>query len=162
MRKNPNILSFEMDDALLRFDPESSILLCQTRLSGKKKWVKKLNELIVSDIFEDHKKYYIVCDSGEINGQFLAVIKENGTTSWFIPGKSFLHVLYNGSLFLIFADENNRFYLIKAYVSNGKPAWFHPVDQDLYEYNFTNDKIKLKYSSGKAESLSVKTGKLLN
>jgi hypothetical protein len=162
MRNNLNILSFEMEDALLRFDTGTSILFCQSRLSGKKKWIKKISDLNVSEIFEDNKRYYVVCDSGEINGQFLALKKDNGTTCWFIPGKSFLHVLYSNSLFLIFADENNRFYLIKAGVGNGKPAWFHPVDQDLYEYAFSDNKIKLKYSSGRTESLSLKTGKLIN
>jgi hypothetical protein len=151
-----------MEDAILNFNPETSILLCQSKFNGKKHWVKKLNDLYVSNILEDNKRYYVVCDSGEINGQFLAVKKENGTTSWFIPGKSFLHVFYKGFLFLIFADENNRFYLLKAYVSNGKSAWFHPVDPDLFEYIFANDKIKLKYISGKTESLSIKTGKLIN
>lgn len=162
MRKNQNIQSFEMDGALLRFDIETSILLCQSLLNGKKVWVKKLNNLVVSDIFEDNKRYYIVCDSGEINGQFLAVKKENGTTSWFIPGKSFMHVLYKGFLFLIFADENNRFYLLKVFINTGKSAWFHRVDPDLNEYIFVNEKLKLKYFSGKNETLSIRTGKLLN
>ncbi|MBN2403281.1 MAG: PQQ-like beta-propeller repeat protein [Spirochaetes bacterium] len=162
MRRNQNIQSFELNEALLRFDLETSILLCQSPVNGKKVWVKKLNGLVVSDIFEDNKRYYIVCDSGEINGQFLAVKKENGTTSWFIPGKSFMHVLYKGFLFLIFADENNHFYLLKVYVNTGKSAWFHPVDQDLNEYIFMNEKLQLKYFSGKNEKLSIKTGKLIN
>jgi outer membrane protein assembly factor BamB len=162
MGRNHNILSFGMDDSLLRFDLETSILLCQSKENGKKQWVKKLNDLNVSDIFEDNKRYYIVCDSGEINGQFLAVKKENGTTSWFIPGKSFLHVLYKGFLFLIFADEANRFYLLKVNIGSGKSVWFHPIDADLFEYIFSNDKIKLKYFSGKTESLALKTGKLIN
>jgi hypothetical protein len=162
MKRNINTLSFEMADVLLRFDPETSILLCQSKINGKKRWVKKLNDLYVSDILEDNKRYYIVCDSGEINGQFLALKKENGTTSWFIPGKSFLHVLYKGFLFLIFADENNRFYFLKVFLSSGKSAWYHSIDPDLIEYIFVNDKIKLNYLSGKTESLSVKTGKLIN
>jgi outer membrane protein assembly factor BamB len=162
MGRNHNILSFKMDDSLLRFDLETSILLCQSKVNGKKQWVKKLNDLNVSDIFEDNKRYYVVCDSGEINGQFLAVNKENGTTSWFIPGKSFLHVLYKGFLFLIFADEINRFYLLKVNIGSGKSAWFHPVDPDLFEYIFSNDAVKLKYFSGKTESLALKTGKIIN
>ena len=161
MGRTYNTLSFEMDDAFLRFDMDSSILLCQSRHNDKKLWVKKLNNLIISDIFEDDSRYYIACDSGEINGQFLAVKKKNGITDWFIPGKSFLHVLYNGSLFLIFADENNRFYFLKVRINNGKSSWHHPVDPDLKEYSFINNSVKLDYLSGKTETLSIKTGKLL-
>lgn len=161
MKKNFIIQSFEMNDAFLRFDPESSILLCQTKPNSKRLWVKKINNLIVSDIIEDTSRYYIICDSGDINGQFLAVKKKTGVTSWFIPGKSFMHILFKGFLFLIFSDENNRFYLLKVYISNGKSVWFHPIDPDLKEYIFKNDKIKLEYLSGKTETLSIKTGKLL-
>ena len=161
MGKNYNTLSFKMSDALLRFDLDSSILLCQSMHNDKKLWVKKFNNLIISDIFEDNSKYYIACDSGEINGQFLAVKKNNGVTDWFIPGKSFLHLLFNESLFLIFADENNRFYFLKVRKGNGKSSWFHPVDPDLKEYSFKNDSVKLDYISGKTETISIKTGKLL-
>jgi hypothetical protein len=159
MKRNINVISFEMDEAVLRFDPESSILLCQLKLGGRKLWVKKLTDLLVSDIIEDNRKYYIACDSGEINGQFLAVKKESGVTSWFIPGKSFMHLLYKGFLYLIFADERNNFYLLKVHSSNGKSAWFHAVDPDLKEYVFMGNKIKLKYLSNKFEIISVKNGK---
>ncbi|MFH0975785.1 MAG: hypothetical protein V1874_08370 [Spirochaetota bacterium] len=159
MKRNINVISFEMEGSELRFDPETSILLCRLKAGGRKLWVKKLNDLFVSDIIEDSRRYYIACGSGEINGQFLAVKKESGSTSWFIPGRSFLHLLYKGFLYLIFADDKNNFYLLKVHVSNGKSAWFHPVDADLKEYVFMGNKIKLKYLSNKFEIISVKNGK---
>lgn len=164
MKRNQFVQSFEMDNAVLRFDPAASILLCQSRVNpGKKLWVKKLSQLSsISDIIEDEKKYYLACDSGEINGQFLAVQKKTGVTDWFIPGKSFMHVLFSGYLFLIFTDEYNKFYLLKVYLNTGKSAWFHTVDPDLNEYSFLNDRIILKYLSGKTETLAIRTGKLIN
>jgi hypothetical protein len=157
--KTLNIQTFEMKNAVLRYDMDKSILTCGTKYNDRKLWVKKLNDLYsVSGIIEDDKKYYLACDSGEINGQFLAVKKQDGTTEWFIPGKSFLHVIYNGFLYLIFADENNRFYLLKVHLSNGKSSWFHHIEQDLSEYSFADNKITLHFLSGEREVLSVANG----
>jgi hypothetical protein len=158
--KTLNIQTFEMENAVLRYDIDKSILTCRSKHNDRKLWIKKLNDLYsLSGVIEDEKNYYIACDSGEINGQFLAVKKKDGATEWFIPGKSFLHVIYNGFIYLIFADENDQFYLLKVYLSNGKSAWHHSVDRDLIEYTFAENKINLHYSSGKSEVLSVGNGK---
>lgn len=159
MNMATNIQSFEMKKTALRYDPLKSTLLCQAA-GGKKLWIKKLYDLnSISDIIEDGNRYYIACDSGENSGQFLAVAKPTGNTDWFIPGKSFLHVLYKGHLFLIFADEESRFYLLKVILSSGKSAWYHPVDSDLKEYIFADNHIKLYYTSGRIEIVSSNTGK---
>ncbi len=158
--KTLNIQTFEMEDAVLRYDMDKSMLTCWSRFNNRKFWIKKLYDLNwISGIIEDNKKYYLACDSGEINGQFLAIKKLDGATEWFIPGKSFLHVIYKRYIYLIFADENDRFYLLKVYLSNGKAAWYHPVDRDLAEYSFADNKIRLHYQSGKTEVLSAGTGK---
>ena len=161
MSRNLNVQFFEMEHTVLRFDPDSSILLCRSNLADKKKlWIKKLNGLMeISDIIEDTKRYYIACDSGNINGQYIAIQKNTGMTDWFIPGKSFLHLLYKDFLYLIFSDESNQYYLLKVRLTDGKSVWFHPVDQDLNEYIFIDNEVKLRYLSGKSESISIRTGR---
>lgn len=161
MSRNLNVQFFEMEHAVLRFDPGSSVLLCRSNLPDKKKlWIKKLNGLMeISDIIEDNKRYYLACDSGDINGQYIAIQKSTGKTDWFIPGKSFLHLLYRDFLYLIFSDESGQYYLLKVRLTDGKSVWFHPVDRDLTEYVFTGKTVNLKYISGKSESLSIRTGK---
>jgi hypothetical protein len=158
--KTLNVQTFEMENSVLRYDMDKSILVCRAKYDDKKLWIKKLNDLhSVSGVIEDNKKYYLACDSGEINGQFLAIKKKDGATEWFIPGKSFLHVIYKGYIYLIFADQNDHFYLLKVHLSNGKSIWHHPVDRDLNEYSFTGNKINLHYLSGEREILSASNGK---
>ncbi len=150
-----------MEKAVLRYDFDKSTLLCLDKSDNSKKiWIKKLNNIThVSNIIEDNKKYYIVCESGDINGQFLALSKDSGSTKWFIPGKSFMQVIFKGALYLIFIDDNNKYYLLKVRRDNGKTTWHHRVDQDLFEYSFSGNKITLSYSSKKKELLSIRTGK---
>ncbi len=164
MVKNINTQVFEMKNTILRYYPDKSILVCHSKSKNNKKvWAKKLNNIsYLSKIIEDNKKYYIACESGEVNGQFLALLKDSGSTDWFIPGKSFLQLLYDGYLYLIFVDDNDNYYLIKVRRENGSTSWHHNVDQDLFEYSFSKKKISLHYSSGKKESLSVRTGKIAN
>ncbi len=161
MVKNNNTQNFEMKNTILKYDPGKSTLLCLDKTKENKKiWIKKLMDIShVSSIIEDKNKYYIACESGEINGQFLALSKESGATQWFIPGKSFLQIIFEGFLYLIFVDESDRYYLLKVRRENGRASWHHMVDQDLYEYSFSKKKISLVYSSGKSESLSIRTGR---
>ncbi|MBN2040233.1 MAG: hypothetical protein JW864_09345 [Spirochaetes bacterium] len=161
MSRNPNVHYFNMEHAILCFDPGSSTLLCRSGRAGKKKlWIKKLNGLMeIFAIIEDNKRFYIACDSGDINGQFIAMQKDTGITDWFIPGKSFLHLLYKDFLYLIFSDESGQYYLLKVNLKDGKSVWYHPVDRDLNEYVFVDNKVKLNYLSGKSEAISIRTGK---
>jgi hypothetical protein len=153
-----NTQTFEMEKTVLRYDAEKSTLLCQS-IKGNKLWIKKVYDLdSVTGILEDKKRYYISFASGT-GGQFLAVRKDDGTTDWFIPGKSFLHIIYGGFFYLIFADEEDRFFLIKVNSENGKSIWFYEVDRDLEEYVFSDNKIFLRYSSGNSDSISIKSGR---
>ena len=153
--------NFEMEDSILKYDPDKSTLLCVTKSADARKvWIKKLLDISdISNIIEDGKRYYIVCESGDINGQFLALSKSSGSTVWFIPGKSFLQVLFKEFLYLIFIDENSHYYLLRVNCNNGKAVWHHRLDTDLFEYAFTKKDVRLSYSSGKKEVLSLRTGK---
>ena len=150
-----------MEDSILKYDPDKSTLLCKMKSADARKvWIKKLLEISdISNIIEDGKRYYLACESGERNGQFLALSKNSGTTVWFIPGKSFLQILFEGFLYLIFIDEYSHYYLLKVKCSNGKAVWHHRLDRDLFEYAFSKKDVKLCYSSGKKELLSLRTGK---
>lgn len=152
---------FAMESADLIFDPAKSILLCRARGNdGRTIWAKKLYDAgSIAGIFEDGECYYINCESGEREGRFLALERESGVTRWFIPGRSFLHVQYEGFLFLVFIDEEGSYYLLKVERASGNALWHHRVDDDLCEYSFTRRSIHLQYSSGKTETLSHETGR---
>ncbi|MDY6935980.1 MAG: hypothetical protein SVZ03_17400 [Spirochaetota bacterium] len=149
---------FEMKTSILRYDIDKSILLCMS--NNKKLWAKKLMSVgCLSNIIEDDDKYYIACESGELNGQLLALRKVNGSTAWFIPGKSFLQIIFERYLYLIFVDGDEHHYLLKVNRRNGKVRWHHYVNHDLCEYRFTLNMIQLSYASGRSESLSLKNGR---
>ncbi|MCU0821428.1 MAG: hypothetical protein MUC95_03015 [Spirochaetes bacterium] len=153
--------NFDMADSILKYDPGRSTLLCIDKSAKAKKiWIKKILDITdITNVFEDGKRYFIACESGEINGQFLALFRSSGSTAWFIPGKSFLQVLFEGFLYLIFIDENGHYYLLKVNCNNGKALWHHRLDPDLFEYAFTKKEVRLSYTSGKKEILSLRTGK---
>ena len=150
-----------MKGCTLGYDRERSILLCSSITNKNRKlWVKKLNDInYISSIIEDEQRYYLACESGELNGQFLALHKRTGSTSWFIPGRSYLQILFEGLIYLIFIDGEGRYYFLKVNRNSGKLKWHHQVDRDLCEYSITRERILLTYSSGKRESLSIKSGK---
>ena len=154
-----NTQTFHMETSTLIFNTKKGTLSCLT-VNEKKLWIKKLLSVYcISNIIEDKNKYYAACESGEIEGQFLALSKENGITEWFIPGRSFLHIIFERSLYLIFTDETNQHYFLKVNRSNGNTSWHHPVDEDLQEYNFNKQRVRLSYASGKTEMLSIRNGK---
>ncbi|MDY6967201.1 MAG: hypothetical protein SVR08_00910 [Spirochaetota bacterium] len=149
-----------MDGYELRYDRERSILLCSSITNNNRKlWVKKLKEIsYISNIIEDEQRYYLACESGEISGQFLVLLKRTGSTKWFIPGKSYLQILFGDYIYLIFIDEEEHYYFLKVNRKSGELKWHHKVDQDLCKYSITKERILLTYFSGKEESISVKTG----
>jgi outer membrane protein assembly factor BamB len=162
MRDGNNSQIFEMRRNSLIYDQVKSILLCRLKTDGNRKlWARKVNDVnYISSVIEDEEKFYISFESGEKSGQFIAIYKENGKTGWYIPGKSFLQVLFGGALYLIFVDEQDRYYLIKVRRDNGKTEWHYRVDGDLCEYRFKGQRIRLYYSSNKFETISALTGKL--
>jgi hypothetical protein len=157
------IQRFEMLSAALLLEPEKAILICRSLGEGEGKlWVKKLPDVHgISRVLEDSRCYYISCDYNTTGGVFLAVNRESGETEWYIPGRSLLHVLFKGFLYLIFIDEAGEYYLIKVELEGGTKIWYHRVDEDLYEYTFRGSRITLLYKSGRRDVLSVSDGKRL-
>jgi outer membrane protein assembly factor BamB len=151
-----------MKEDTLQYDRLKSILSCLFIGNGKKKWVKKIRDITsIHSIIEDEERYYLSCETDDITGKYLALDKSDGTTAWLIPGRAFINVLYEENLYLIFADEDNLFYLLKIDKTEGNKIWHHKVDTDLAEYSFTARRIQLDYHSGKKEILSPATGRLL-
>ncbi len=155
------VQSIALKDSELVLDPDKSILICRSGTDEKKKrWAKKLSGVwVLGAVLEDDEKFYVACESGEASGQFLALHKDSGVTGWYIPGKCFLQVLFEGYLFLIFIDDRMQHYLLKVDTENGTALWHHRVDDDLMEYSFTRKRIRLGYASGKIEHLSVADGR---
>lgn len=157
---NGNVQKFTVEGGTLSFNYDKSVLTCMEELPlPRKKWVKKLNQVEgIRNILEDGEHYYISCAGEDIYGCFLAIFKDSGSTAWYIPGKSFMEVLHGGFLYLIFVDDQSRYFLIKVERDEGTPIWHHRVEEDLYFYHFTDRHIILHYASGKRELIAPASG----
>jgi hypothetical protein len=154
-----NSQTFEMKENTLCFDGEKRILLSKSNADGRNLWAKKIQDIHrITAVIEDGDNYYLSCEFEESAGYFLAVRRDNGSSLWYIPGRPFLCLLYEGFLFLIFIDDQDRYFLIKADRFTGARIWYHQIDPDLSEYSFKSDRILLCYVSGKEEMLSPVTG----
>lgn len=154
--------TFEVGDRTLCFDNGKSILLCRETKESKNLWIKKITDVNqIDNLIEDPSKYYLSCESADNRGYYLALNKVTGATEWFIPGKAYFQIIYDGFLYLIFADMKKEFYLLKVERSDGKKTWFHRIDEDLCEYSFRSERILLKYESGKTEKISPLTGAII-
>ncbi len=158
--ENANVQKYTVEGGSLSFNFDKAVLTCMEELPlPRKKWVKKLNQVqAIGNILEDDQRYYISCVGDDIYGSFLAIYKDNGSTAWYIPGKSFMQVLYGGYLYLIFVNEESEYYLIKVECKEGKPLWHHLVEEDLYFYHFTERHIILHYTSGRRELVAPSNG----
>ncbi len=154
-------LFFRLEDILLSYDPEKSILLCKNK-NGKNLWAKKFIDIdIISEVEEDSDSLYISTELDEKRGQFVALSKTDGNTQWHIPGRALFQKIFGVNIFLIFIDDEERYYMIKVDKSTGEKIWYFRVDEDLSEYSLRNDRILLKYASGKEERISTETGKII-
>jgi outer membrane protein assembly factor BamB len=153
---------FQLEKISLSYDPEKSILMCKGE-NGKNLWAKKLNDIAaISEIEEDPDTLFISSEIDEKRGQFIAISKDGGNTKWHIPGRALFQKIFGIFIYLIFIDDENQYYLIKVDRSTGEKIWYFRVDEDLSEYSFRNDRILLKYESGKEEKISTDTGKVIN
>ena len=151
---------FEMENGVLYYDNAKSILLCKEPGGDKSRWVKKINDIYHIDaVTEDPERYYLSCESDETLGYLLALNIATGATEWFIPGKALFQILYNDYLYLIFADERKKYYLIKVECSDGTKIWHRSVAEDLCEYSFREERILLTYHSGRTECISPVSGR---
>ncbi|HSV95759.1 MAG TPA: hypothetical protein VLM75_02365 [Spirochaetota bacterium] len=160
MESAGGLQSFELGSGILSFDFTKGMLVCrEADGERRKRWVKKLEGVgRVGNVIEDKERYYVACENGDANGHFLALDRRTGATEWFIPGKSFLQLIYNEGLYLIFVDGSMRHYLLRVDTADGTALWHHGVDEDLAEYSFKTRKIVLLYASGRMEVLDSERG----
>jgi outer membrane protein assembly factor BamB len=155
-------LFFQLEKITLSYDPEKSILMCKNT-KGKNLWAKKLiNTAVISEIEEDSDTLYISSEVDEKSGQFIAISKNSGNTKWHIPGRALFQKIFGIFIYLIFIDDENKYYLIKVDRSTGEKVWYFRVDEDLSEYSLRKDRILLKYGSGKEEKISTDSGKVIS
>jgi len=69
-----------------------------------------------------------------------------------------MYRVFGEFIFLIFIDEQGRYFLIKSTCSSGGIIWHHEVDIDLAEYTIRNDYVSLVYGDGRKEVLDMETG----
>ncbi len=158
-----NIQRFELADLLLQYDFLSYTLLCKSSADGKNLWIRKIEDGGgILDADEDQNRIFISMSSGDKSGQFIALNKRDGLTEWFIPGKAYMFRLYLNSVYLIFVDGDDNFFLIKVSSEDGTKLWHHAVDNRLCAYNINNELVSLSYTDGRTEILSSDTGVVLS
>jgi len=154
-----SIQRFELSDLLLQYDYNTYTLLCRSSGDGKNLWIRKIEDGgFILDMAEDRDKIFISIESDEKSGQFIVLNKKDGLTNWFIPGKSYMFRIFLNSVYIIFVDGDNNFFLIKADSEDGRKFWHHPVNEGLSAYTINKDVVTLKYIDGSTESLNSSTG----
>jgi len=154
-----SIQRFELAELLLQYDYLSNTLLCRSSVEGKNLWIRKIEDGgYILDADENEEKIFISMESGEKSGQFVVLNKKDGLTDWFIPGKAYMFRLYLNSVYLIFVDGDDNFFLIKASSEDGSKLWHHPVNNRLHSYNINNEFVTLSYNDGTTEILDSGTG----
>ncbi len=155
--------SFEMKDCSLSFDCGKAVLSCRESSDGRLMWIKRLDDISSVDLVsEDDSRFFLACRMESVSGKFIALNREDGSTSWIIQGLAFLNIFHHGFLYLIFIDEMERFYLLKADPADGGIFWHRRVSPDLCEYSIGSEKIVLTYDSGKTEYIDSIEGRLIS
>ncbi len=150
---------YESTSGLLQYDERKSILTFRPSLEGPVIWLKKINEArFIDGVIEDAERFYIACGISETEGRYIAIFKESGSTAWYIPGRSYMQRLFGESLYLIFVDENDTYYIIKTRPEDGSIVWHHRVDEHLCAYTIKKNAVVLAYSDGRSETLDPSTG----
>lgn len=156
---NNNSQIIRMDEHILYFDCRSSVLLCKNIESGKKLWIKKVDDPgLLNGVIEDSSRFFLAFEYGEMSGIFLTVNKNDGSTLWEIPGRAFLYRIFMDFIYLIFVDESDNYFFIKVDIFEGTIIWHHNVVADLCEYIINPSGILLQYLSGKTEKIDIETG----
>ena len=154
--------SFTLSSHILEFDSAKGILRCTAIENEKNLWLKQLDDISdIGSVSENYDSFFLSCRIDETSGKFVALSKAVGATSWFMPGREFLHVLHKDSLFLVFIDSAGRYYFLKVDAKDGHPAWQREVEPDLYEYHINNDSVTLSYKSGETEYIDRETGEVI-
>jgi hypothetical protein len=157
-----SIQRFELTELLLQYDYMTYTLLCRNKGEGKNLWIRKIEGGgFILDMAEDRDKIFISIESDEKSGQFIVLNKKDGLTNWFIPGKAYMFRIFLNSVYLIFVDGDDNFFLIKAASEDGGKIWHHPVNDGLSAYTINSESVTLKYADGRTSVLSSSTGELL-
>ena len=144
---------------LLQFNPHKGSLRCSDYRSGEIIWIRRLDDAeYIAGVLADNLSFYVPVESGDKQGIFLCLERETGETRWHIPGRSLMQLVYDGFLYLIFIDDQQRYFLLKVALDNGATAWYHQVEEDLTGYSFKGDIITLEYASGNVETLDASSG----
>lgn len=153
-----NTLTFQLSGETLLFDVSKQTLLCRSG-SGGNIWIKKIDGInSVNAVSENETFFFVSCETDDVSGIFLAIDKKNGFTAWDIPGNAYFHLVYSGSIYIIFIDAQQKYFLIRAEILTGKKIWHRIISSDLEHYTFDSDRIVLEYSSGKKETVLMDTG----
>jgi len=159
---NKNSQIFRMDANLIYFDYSTNVLLCKDIENKRKLWIKKIDDPgIINDVIEDDMRFFIAFESGEKSGIFLVLSKKDGSTLWDIPGRAYMYRIFLDYIYLIFIDDSERFFLIKAEISDGSLIWHHNVSEDLCEYVINPSGIVLNYLNGYREKIDIETGRII-
>ena len=159
---NKNSQIFRMDENLIYFDYSSNVLLCKDIENKRTLWIKKIDDPgIINDVIEDDIRFFVAFESGEKSGVFLVLNKNDGSTLWDIPGRAYMYRIFLDYIYLIFIDDSEQFFLIKAAIQDGSLIWHHNVSQDLCGYIINPSVITLDYLNGHREKIDIETGSLV-
>jgi outer membrane protein assembly factor BamB len=158
-----NIQRFELAKILLQYNLDTYTLLCKEKNEGRNLWIRKIEDGgYILDAGEDSEIIFIAIESGNNSGQFLALKKSDGNILWFIPGKAYMFRVFLDSVYLIFLDEDNNYFLIKASVHDGRKIWHYKINEKLSAYTINKNIVELKYLDSSKEILDSVTGELIN
>jgi outer membrane protein assembly factor BamB len=157
-----SIRRFELTDLILQYDYIAHTLLCRNIDDGKNLWIRKIEDGgFILDVSEDKYRIFLSIETDEKSGQFLVLNKKDGLTDWFIPGKAFMFRLFLSSVYLIFIDGDDNFFLIRTSAEDGSKLWHHPVHDGLSGYTINNDTVTLAYYDGSIEVLNSGSGEII-
>jgi len=157
--KKESIQRFELTELILQYDYSNCNLLCRSLDEGKNLWIRKIEDGgYILDANDDGDKIFISMESDEKSGQFLVLNRRDGLTCWSIPGKAYMFRIYSNSVYLIFVDGEDNFFLIKVSSEDGTKLWHHPVNNGLSAYTINNEVVTLKYIDGTVETISSSNG----
>lgn len=151
---------FELDDLIISHDREKNHLLCRDSASGTKKWIKRLESPCeLESILLDDDTLFAACVEDHHNGILFALDRATGNTRWYIPGHAFALIPFEGNLYTIFIDSEDRYFLLKIDRNEGSLIWHHQVQPDLEGYHFSGQRAILNYPGGQREWISLADGR---
>jgi len=157
-----SIRRFELTELVLQYDYLTHTLLCRNIGDGKNLWIRKIEDGgFILDLSEDKDRIFISIESDEKSGQFLVLNKKDGLTNWFIPGKAFMFRVFLNSVYLIFVDGDDNFFLIRTSADDGSKLWHYPVHDGLSGYTINSETVTLTYYDGTVEILDSRSGDVL-